>query len=76
MRDDRENVYLKLFAFEDEALLIGRYALLVLNFFLDLLHGVPIIYIQRDYLPRQGLDKDLKGHGPHRRSSLLQARLK
>ena len=50
---------LQLLASEDQALLVGRDAFLVLDLSLDIVYGVTGLNIQGDRLPRQGLDKDL-----------------
>ena len=49
----------ELLAREDEALLVGRDALLVLNLLLDVLDGVRRLDVERDRLAREGLDEDL-----------------
>jgi len=49
----------KLLASEDEALLVRRDALLVLDLCLDVVNGVGGLDVQCDGLARQGLDKDL-----------------
>ena len=50
---------LQLLASEDETLLIGRNSLLVLDLGLDLVDGVRRLYLQRDCLASESLDKDL-----------------
>ena len=50
---------LQLLASEDQALLVGRDAFLVLNLSLDIVYGVTGLNIQGDRLACQGLDKDL-----------------
>ena len=50
---------LKLLASEDEALLVGRNALLVLDLGLDIVNGVGGLDLEGDGLAGQGLDKDL-----------------
>merc|ERR1712167_366643 len=50
---------LELLASEDETLLIGRDALLVLNLLLHVVDRVAGLHVQRDGLARQGLHKDL-----------------
>ena len=50
---------LELLAGEDEALLIGRDALLVLNLLLDVLDGVRRLDVERDRLARERLHEDL-----------------
>ena len=50
---------LKLLSSEDEALLIGRDALLVLDLGLHILDGVGRLDLEGDRLARQGLHKDL-----------------
>jgi hypothetical protein len=50
---------LKLFACEDEALLVWGDALLVLNFCLDVIDGIRGFDLEGDRLPRQRLDEDL-----------------
>ena len=52
---------LELLAGEDEALLIRRDALLVLDLALDNINGVSGLGLERDGLARQGLDKNLHG---------------
>ncbi len=49
----------ELFAGKDEALLVRRNALLVLNLLLHVLDGVAALHLQRDRLARQSLDEDL-----------------
>ena len=50
---------LKLLAGEDQALLVGRDALLVLDLGLDHVDGVRRLDLERDGLPRERLDEDL-----------------
>ncbi|VAI42965.1 unnamed protein product [Triticum turgidum subsp. durum] len=50
---------LKLLAGKDEALLVRRDALLVLDLCLHVVDGVRGLHLQRDGLARQGLDEDL-----------------
>ena len=50
---------LELLAREDEALLVGWDALLVLDLALHHVDGVARIHLQENPLARQGLDKDL-----------------
>jgi len=50
---------LKLLAGEDQALLVGRDAFLVLNLGLDVVNGVGGLDLEGDGLARQGLDEDL-----------------
>ena len=50
---------LKLLASEDEALLIGRNALLVLDLSLDILDGVGGLHVQGDGLASESLHEDL-----------------
>uniref|UniRef100_J3M467 Uncharacterized protein n=1 Tax=Oryza brachyantha TaxID=4533 RepID=J3M467_ORYBR len=50
---------LELLAGEDEALLVRRDALLVLDLGLHVVDGVRGLHLQRDGLPRQGLHEDL-----------------
>ena len=50
---------LELLASEDQALLVGRDALLVLNFGLDVIDSVGGLDLEGDGLARQGLNKDL-----------------
>ena len=50
---------LKLLAGEDQALLVGRNALLVLNLGLDVVDGVGRLDLKGDGFAREGLDKDL-----------------
>ena len=49
----------QLLASEDQALLVGRDAFLVLDFSLDIVDGVTGLNVQGDRLARQGLDEDL-----------------
>ena len=49
----------QLLASEDQALLVGRDAFLVLDLSLDIVDRVTCLNIQSDRLTRQGLDKDL-----------------
>jgi hypothetical protein len=56
---------LELLAGEDEALLVGRDALLVLDFGFHIVNGIGALDLERDGLARQGLDEDL--HGSQRR---------
>ena len=49
----------ELLAGEDEALLIGRDAFLVLDFGLDVLDGVGLLNVKGDGLAGEGLDEDL-----------------
>ena len=51
---------LELLAREDEALLIGGNALLVLNLLLHVVDRVTRLHIERDGLARQRLDEDLR----------------
>lgn len=50
---------LQLLASKNEALLIRRDALLILNLLLDVLNRIAGLGVQRDGLARQSLDKDL-----------------
>ena len=50
---------LQLLAGEDEALLVRRDALLVLDLSLDIVDGVRALHLQSDALAGEGLDKDL-----------------
>ena len=50
----------QLLAGEDEALLVRRDALLVLDFLFDVVDGVARLDVQRDGLARQRLDEDLR----------------
>ena len=52
---------LKLLAGEDQALLVGRDALLVLDLGLDIVDRVRRLDLQRDGLTREGLDENLHG---------------
>ena len=75
---------LELLAGEDQALLVGRDALLVLDFLFDVVDRVGRLDIQRDGLARQRLDEDLRaraalaGSGgaraPYRLSTTLSRR--
>ena len=49
----------QLLASEDQALLVGRDAFLVLDLSLDIVDGVTGLNVQGDRLARQGLDEDL-----------------
>ena len=51
---------LELLAREDEALLVGRDALLVLDLLLDVVDRVARLDVERDGLAREGLDEDLR----------------
>ena len=51
---------LKLLAGEDQALLVGRDALLVLDFLFHVVDRVRRLDVQRDGLARQRLDEDLR----------------
>ena len=51
---------LELLAGKDQALLVGRDALLVLDLFLDDFHRVRRVDVERDGLARERLDKDLE----------------
>ena len=53
---------LQLFPSEDETLLVGRDALLVLDLGLHVLDGVGRLYLKGDGLASQGFDEDL--HSP------------
>ena len=57
---------LELLAGKDEALLVGRDALLVLDLGLDVVDRVRGLDLERDRLTRQGLDKDLHGYSAQR----------
>ena len=50
---------LELLACEDEALLIGRDAFLVLDFGLDVFDGVGLLDVEGDGLAGEGFDEDL-----------------
>ena len=50
---------LKLLASEDQALLVGRDALLVLDLCLDVIDGVGWLHLKRDGLAGERLDEDL-----------------
>ena len=50
---------LELLASEDQTLLVGRNALLVLNLRLDVIDGVRRLDLKGNGLPRQGLDENL-----------------
>lgn len=50
---------LQLLAGENQTLLVGGNALLVLNLGLDLLNRIRRLHVQRNRLARQRLDKDL-----------------
>ena len=56
----------ELLAREDEALLVGRDALLVLDLLLDVVDRVARLDIERDGLARERLDEDLRGGGGNR----------
>jgi hypothetical protein len=51
---------LELLAGEDEALLVGRDALLVLDLLLDVVDRVARLDVECDGLAREGLDEDLR----------------
>ena len=55
----KSTTVLKLLAGEDEALLVRRDALLVLDLGLDIINGVRGLNLEGDRLAREGLDKDL-----------------
>ena len=55
----------KLLAGEDESLLIGRNALLILDLSLHVVNGVRRLDLKSDRLSREGLDENL--HTPRRR---------
>ena len=57
---------LELLAGEDEALLVRRDALLVLDFLLDIINSVRRLDVERDGLARQRLDEDLRARGRFR----------
>ena len=50
---------LELLAGEDQALLVGRDALLVLDLGFDIVDGVARLHLEGDSLAREGLDEDL-----------------
>jgi hypothetical protein len=50
---------LQLLASKNQALLIGRDSFLVLDLLLDTVDGIGGLYLQRDGLPSERLDKDL-----------------
>ena len=50
---------LKLLAGEDQALLIRRDALLILNFCLDVVDGIVGLALERDVLASEGANEDL-----------------
>ena len=50
---------LELLTSEDQTLLVGRNALLVLDLGLDIVDGVRRLHLESDGLTREGLDKDL-----------------
>jgi len=54
---------LELLAREDEALLVGGDALLVLDLLLDVVDRVRRLDVERDGLPRERLDEDLQSRG-------------
>ena len=58
---------LELLAGEDEALLVRRDALLVLDFLFDVVDRVRRLDVQRDGLARQRLDEDLRARARRRR---------
>jgi hypothetical protein len=59
---DEGTAVLELLAGEDEALLVRRDVLLVLDLGLHVVDGVRGLHLQRDGLPCQGLDEDLHLH--------------
>merc|ERR1740138_355047 len=62
---------LELLAREDQALLVGRDALLVLDLGLDVVNRVRRLHLESDRLARQGLDEDLHRARPPRAASTL-----
>ena len=60
---------LKLLSSEDQALLVGRDALLVLDLGLDIVDGVRGLHLEGDGFAREGLDEDL--HRPARHTTPL-----
>ena len=56
-----ERTILELLAREDQALLVGRDALLVLDLLLHVVDRVRRLDVERDGLTREGLDEDLCG---------------
>jgi hypothetical protein len=62
---------LQLFAGEDQPLLVGRDALLVLDLGLDILDGVRGLHLEGDGLAREGLHEDLHDGGPEQVEKLL-----
>mmetsp|Transcript_17942 Transcript_17942/g.40751 ORF Transcript_17942/g.40751 Transcript_17942/m.40751 type:complete len:208 (-) Transcript_17942:166-789(-) len=65
---------LQLFAGENEALLVRRDSLLVLDFGLDVVDGVRRFHVEGDGLARQGLDENL--HGGKRSSATRDERVR
>ncbi|KAF8922680.1 hypothetical protein CPB85DRAFT_1268593 [Mucidula mucida] len=63
----------KLLASKDEALLVGRDALLVLDFRLHVVDRVRRFYLEGNRLPRQRLDKDL--HASTKTKDQMESRL-
>ena len=49
----------ELLAGEDEALLVGRHALLVVNLLLDVVDGVARVHVEGDGAAHESLDEDL-----------------
>ena len=66
---------LELFSGEDEALLVRRDALLVLDFLFDVVDGVRRLDVQRDGLARQRLDEDLRARGALSRGGGVMGRI-
>ena len=64
---------LKLFACEDQSLLIGRDALLILDLGLHILDGVSGLHVEGDGLAGQGLHEDL--HASTKSENQVQGRL-
>jgi hypothetical protein len=58
---------LELLAGEDEALLVGRDSLLVLDLLLDVLDRVRGLDLERDRLARQGLDENYNNNNNKKR---------
>jgi len=64
---------LKLLAGEDEALLVGRDALLILNLRLDVVNGIGGLHLESDRLSSQRLHEDL--HAATKTEDQMESRL-
>eukprot|EP00418_Pyrodinium_bahamense_P088966 CAMPEP_0179038816 /NCGR_PEP_ID=MMETSP0796-20121207/14828_1 /TAXON_ID=73915 /ORGANISM="Pyrodinium bahamense, Strain pbaha01" /LENGTH=90 /DNA_ID=CAMNT_0020735145 /DNA_START=292 /DNA_END=562 /DNA_ORIENTATION=- len=66
---------LQLLSGEDQALLVWRDALLVLDLSLHIVDGVRGLHVESDGLARQGLHEDLHRHSPARLQCCVQPKL-